>query len=200
METLLSVAGLLIVGAITPGPNNLVVWHAAARRGLVGALPAMAGIVLGGLVLLALAMSSMDALLVSVPALRIALLVAGCIYLMALGIGLIVHPDASNTPERSHQRLPEGFSGLFLFQFLNPKGWVLLVTAASAMSAPSRVAAYAQIAALFVVISLTCLSLWAALGRVFAVVQKGGAGAIWFERTMGCLLIGSAVLLLVERQ
>jgi threonine/homoserine/homoserine lactone efflux protein len=52
---------------------------------------------------------------------------------------------------------------------------------------------------LFVVISLTCLSLWAALGRVFAVVQKGGAGAIWFERTMGCLLIGSAVLLLVER-
>jgi threonine/homoserine/homoserine lactone efflux protein len=67
------------------------------------------------------------------------------------------------------------------------------------MSAPSGVAAYAQIAALFVVISLTCLSLWAALGRVFAVVQKGGAGAIWFERTMGCLLIGSAVLLLVER-
>jgi threonine/homoserine/homoserine lactone efflux protein len=144
-------------------------------------------------------MSSMDALLPAVPALRMALLVAGCIYLLALGIGLIVRPDVSNTPERSHRRLPEGFWGLFLFQFLNPKGWVLLVTAASAMSAPSGVAAYAQIAALFVVISLTCLSLWAALGRVFAVVQKGGVGAIWFERTMGCLLIGSAVLLLVER-
>ncbi|HEX5951575.1 MAG TPA: LysE family transporter, partial [Rhodanobacteraceae bacterium] len=81
MEGLLGLAGLLWAGVATPGPNNLVVWHVAARRGFSGALPAIVGVVLGGLALLAAAMAGLDALLGAVPWLRSALLVAGCVYL-----------------------------------------------------------------------------------------------------------------------
>lgn len=198
MENLLGVAGFLIAGAATPGPNNLVVWHAASHRGFAGALPAMAGVVLGGLVLLALATSSVN--VVSIPGLRTVLTVVGCMYLAWLGIGLIASPTAGNHGHSSARRkLPEGFAGLFLFQFLNPKGWVLMATIASAMSASSRVAAYTQTALLFLTISAACLTLWAVLGSVFATTQRRMGHTHWFERSMGGLLIGSAVLLLLGK-
>ena len=53
MYRLFAVCGLLCVAAITPGPNNLVVLRASSQGGIRAALPAIAGIVLGGLLLLA---------------------------------------------------------------------------------------------------------------------------------------------------
>ena len=57
MNPLLPAAALILVAAITPGPNNLVVMHAAAQRGLRAALPPITGIVLGSLALYAVALA-----------------------------------------------------------------------------------------------------------------------------------------------
>lgn len=195
MEGLLGLAGLLLAGAATPGPNNLVVWHVAARRGFSGALPAIAGVVLGGLALLAAAMAGLDALLGAVPWLRSALLVAGCVYLAWLGITLIVRAGHGGT-DAGPGRLPEGFAGLFVFQFLNPKGWVLMATVAAALPVPPDAAAHAGAAALFLCISSACLGMWALMGRA---VARGTGSLSRLERLMGCLLIVSAALLAFGR-
>jgi hypothetical protein len=55
MNALMAVAGFITVAAVTPGPNNLVVMRTAMRAGILGALPAIAGVVVGGIVLLSLA-------------------------------------------------------------------------------------------------------------------------------------------------
>jgi threonine/homoserine/homoserine lactone efflux protein len=124
------------------------------------------------------------------------LLAAGCIYLAWLGVAIIVRRGMAGTGDADPRRLPEGFVGLCLFQFLNPKGWVLMATLASALPATPRPLAYAQIAALFLVMSLGCLGAWAALGRLFAAARLSGHDMGWFERLMGGLLVASAVLLL----
>lgn len=53
-------AGVLTAAALSPGPNNLAVMSTASHHGFVGAWSVIAGIVTGGLVLLALSVVGAD--------------------------------------------------------------------------------------------------------------------------------------------
>ena len=55
MQALIASATLVFAAAITPGPNNFLVLRIALENGVRAALPAIAGVVLGGLAMLALA-------------------------------------------------------------------------------------------------------------------------------------------------
>jgi len=85
---LLSILGTLAIGAISPGPSFVVVVRAAAalsrRDGLASAL----GMGLGGMVFSGLALGGLQALLMQVDWLYMALKVAGGAYLVYLGIRL----------------------------------------------------------------------------------------------------------------
>jgi threonine/homoserine/homoserine lactone efflux protein len=196
MENLLAVAGLVSVGAITPGPNNLIVLRTAARAGLAGALPAVAGIVLGSLGLLLLAAAGGAALFERLPGLRLALALGGCMYLVWLGCRLIAGSFAPKEGEAAMLRLPAGLAGLAGFQFLNPKSWVLGLTAVAAMP-PTNPLVLLQLAALFVVIPAACLLLWSSCGVLMARALTNRRISSWFDRVTGSTLAVSAAALLV---
>ncbi|MGH8162497.1 MAG: LysE family translocator [Gammaproteobacteria bacterium] len=200
MEALIGVAGFLVVATATPGPNNLVVMRAAARSGFLAALPAIGGVVIGGLALLVVVITGAGALFAVEPKLQLVVTIGGCLYLVWLAVGLMIgRPDQNEaaTPGVSG-RLTSGFGGLFVFQFLNPKGWVMLLTAASAVSASSTPGALALLAALFVPISLISLLAWALFGSLIMRCLARRAVRIWFDRAMGCLLLGVVALLPFE--
>jgi len=206
MDALIGAAGAIAAAALTPGPNNFVVMRTAARGGLAAALPAIAGVVLGSLALLALVVTGADAAFDAVPHLRAALAIAGCLYLVYLGARLLrggadegsgraPAPEAQKTPRAadSQERLTAGVAGLFGFQFLNPKSWVLVLTATAATPAGwGGLARFGRLAALFAIIPTVCLLLWAAMGKATA------AAGTWLDRILGALLIASALLLLAE--
>jgi threonine/homoserine/homoserine lactone efflux protein len=232
MDALIGAAGAIAAAALTPGPNNFVVMRTAARGGLAAALPAIAGVVLGSLALLALIVAGAGAAFDAVPHLREALAIAGCLYLVYLGARLMrggsgkgtgpataAVPAAQDaqmaqdtqaaqygkprenlraareTPRAadSQERLPAGVAGLFGFQFLNPKSWVLVFTATAATPAGwGGLARFGRLAALFAIIPTLSLLLWAALGKATA------AAGTWLDRILGALLIASALLLLAE--
>ena len=163
MEALIGAAGAIAAAALTPGPNNFVVMRTAARGGIAAALPAIGGVVLGSLVLLGVVVAGAGTAFEAVPHLRMALAIAGCLYLVYLGAQLLL---GTRNAAESQERLPAGVAGLFGFQFLNPKSWVLVLTATAATPASwSALARFGQLAALFAVIPTVCLLLWAALGR-----------------------------------
>ena len=85
---LLSILGTLAIGAMSPGPSFVVVVRAAAalsrRDGVASAL----GMGCGGLVFAGLALGGLQALLMQVEWLYMALKVAGGAYLVYLGIRL----------------------------------------------------------------------------------------------------------------
>ncbi|HWM86990.1 MAG TPA: LysE family transporter [Kofleriaceae bacterium] len=187
MQVLVGVVTLVLVAAITPGPNNFVVLRAAARAGLAAALPAIAGIVAGSLALLAVVGAGAGALFAAEPQLRTLVTVAGCAYLAWLGAGLLRSQPAApaaSTP-------PAGPLALFGFQFLNPKGWVMVLTATSA--APD--APWWHLAAVFAIVPALCLLVWSLLGAGISRLLARPVAAARFDRVMGVLLVTSAIAL-----
>ncbi len=199
MDPLAATAGLIAVGAITPGPNNLIVLRETAERGWKGALPAVTGILFGGLALLVAVVAGASAAFDREPRLAAMLSAGACLLLAALGLGAIVRSfsPAGRVGEPNRGAAVLSFGGLLVFQFLNPKAWILVIAAvASIGGTASRAVAFAQLAALFVLIPALGLALWSWAGVLAMRQLERRTVRIWFDRLTGGLLIGFALLLL----
>ena len=196
MHTWIAAAGLVAVAAITPGPNNLIVMRAAARSGVRGAVPAIAGVVLGGLALLTVVVLGGGVLFAAMPWLHTAIAACGCLYLAGSGALLVARTftagAASQRPDETG--IPARAAELFSFQFLNPKSWALVSTAATAFLGDGAAAALAALAPLLVVIPVISLILWSALGSLLARALAQPNVRRWFDRAMGLVLVASAVV------
>lgn len=187
MNTYYAVAALIALGALTPGPNNLVVLGAGARGGLWAALPPIAGIVAGSLAMLAVVAAGF-ALPLSSPPTRSLVALAGAVYLAALGVRLLRAPAATDANAAT---LPRNAAGLFAFQFANPKAWLL---AASVVAlAPSR---DAVLFALYAAIPALSLALWAGAGAMLAGWFQAHRRGV--DVANGVLLLAFAALLTIE--
>lgn len=197
MESLIAIAGFLFVAAVTPGPNNAIVLAAAARSGLTGAMPAIAGVLTGSLALLALVWAGADTLFDAAPAARRTLLVAGTLYLAWMGGGMICRSVGTEEPGSAPRELPDSAFGVAAFQILNPKSWVLVTTASAAISGGGLdgIGGLAGLAAMMAVIPGLCLTLWAIAGVAIADRLRRHEARRRFDRIMGGLLIVAAVLL-----
>ncbi len=195
IDTLIPVIGIVAVAAITPGPNNFIVMAAAARSGPLAAVPAAAGVVAGSLGLLLIVWAGAGAAFHAVPSLRPVLALAGASSLCWLGVGLI--RDARVLPSgrtgTAERRLPTSGWAVAGFQILNPKAWVLVLTASAAVG--REPATFYILAAVFAVVTIPCLLVWALAGSVIAQTLRRPAAKAWFDRSMGALLICSALLL-----
>jgi threonine/homoserine/homoserine lactone efflux protein len=188
MSALMIGAGLIAVATITPGPNNLLVMRIAARSGFMSALPAMAGVVTGGLAMWALVMAGASAAFQALPHLYNVITIGGGAYLCWMGVRLIVETFAASgrsQPAETSVR-PNIAVALFGFQFLNPKGWVLVLTVTAAVgNGADPLQTSLMLAVLFTVIILMMRYLDTLTARN------------WIDRLMGALLFASALLLVL---
>lgn len=209
----IGIAALVGVAAITPGPNNVAVMAAAARRGFMGALPAIAAVVLGSLVMVLLTMAGLGAVLAAAPLMGVLLSIAGSAYLGYLGLRMFASARtlapvsqiaaARGANARNRPAGPGGvrsdFASLFVFQFLNPKGWTMVLTAvATAEAAGHTLAGAASIAAIFLVVPAAGLSLWALSGALLSRRLEQPQFRRRFDRLMGVTLMACALLLLAD--
>ncbi|UGB37353.1 LysE family translocator [Frateuria soli] len=195
MHDLFAAAGLLLAGAITPGPNNLVVLREAGRGDRQATAGAIVGIVLGGLALLAVVVAGAGTLLATHATLRAVLAVAGAGYMAWLGLRLL--GNARGMAPLPADVLPTGVLGLFCFQFLNPKGWAMVLALVAARPATGP-AGYLPLVLLFTAIPLTCLLAWSLAGRVLAPHLARARSRRRIDSAMGALLLASAALLLLD--
>jgi threonine/homoserine/homoserine lactone efflux protein len=180
----LPVTGVLVVAAITPGPNNFMVMEASARGGAAAASSVVLGIVLGSLGLLTLVSLGVGSLIHANPRLSLVLSLIGAAYLAWLGASLILRRADTGAGENRHG-MPTSLWGVAMFQLFNPKAWMLITTAVAAIGGAGNVL---RLAALIVVISSTCLSIWALAGKASSRWLSRPRARIWFDRTMGALL------------
>ena len=192
MSPLAAIAMLLFTGAITPGPNNLLVLRAAAERGWHASLAGITAIVGGSVVLLALAVAGIGTLVTAWPGLRSAIGLAGALYLAWLGLVLL---RAAPTIHEPRARVG-GALALFVFQFLNPKGWLLMLVVAATAPQADIAATLLRLAPLTVAITAACLLLWAALGHALADAFAHPVQRAWIDRACGLALFACALSLL----
>ena len=163
MELLLPLVSFAFVSSITPGPNNLMLSASGVVFGFNRTLPHMLGVAVGFTLLLVVCGSGIGALLVEFPAAGFALKVLGTAYLLHLAWAFrnALAPEAKQASAR-----PMKFAEAVAFQFVNPKAWIMGLTAASVFvpDFEPRSLAIAIMIAVFSIVNLPCICTWAVLG------------------------------------
>jgi threonine/homoserine/homoserine lactone efflux protein len=196
MQSLLPLALFAFVSSITPGPNNIMLTSSGIRFGFVRSIPHMLGITVGFGVMLGLCALGIGSLILAMPTLHVALKAAGSAYLLWLAWQLRHIAFRQNL---AIDQQPMRFWGAAVFQFVNPKAWVMAVTGVAAFLPPVQPVgwAIALFCLVFCAINLPCITVWAGTGaalrryltqpkwqRVFCIVMVTltlySAVAIWW--------------------
>lgn len=181
------------VMSITPGPNNVMLTASGATFGFRRTVPHLLGIVCGFVVQLFAVCAGLSALFHRWPALQTALSWVGAAYLVYLGWRLLRRHDA----HARDQTRPVRFLEAVLFQFLNPKAWVMSLTAAT-LFLPHELGvllAGLYMALVMELVGLPCMTVWALFGSALRNFLAGARARMLFNATMAAALIVTAVLM-----
>lgn len=187
IETLLALIVFAFTTSITPGPNNMMLFASGVNFGFRRTIPHMIGIGAGFLSLLVGVGLGLGALLAAFPPLFIALKFAGGLYLlwMAWKIGTSRRLSEGQVGAR-----PLTFFQAAMFQWVNPKAWVMAVTAMATYTDPSRyVLTVAIVGLVFAAVNVPSVSTWAGFGSVLREWLSVPVRLKWFNITMAVLLV-----------
>ena len=182
-----------VVAAITPGPSNLILTSTGANVGLLRGLPCLGGVVIGmGLMMFLVAFGLGNVVLAS-PWLVLILKWGGVGFLLWLSWKLATAGRSEATTEKE----PLGFWGAAAFQWINPKSWLVSVSAVSVYLHPAAGTAFTQamgFGLLFMLAALPSCFIWLAFGASLQRFLSTKRTARIFNVTMGVLLAGAVLL------
>lgn len=184
-----------VVAAITPGPSNLMLTAAGAIAGVVRGIPCLIGVAVGmGLLIFSVTMGLGHLILGHMAILR-ALNWFGAAFLLFLAWRIAMSVPSTAGAERK----PVGFVGAALFQWINPKSWLVSGSAAGAYLQADADGALLQaisFAALFVSAALPSGFVWLAFGASMHRYLRSTRAARIFNVVMGASLAASVGLIL----
>ncbi|MEQ1939949.1 LysE family translocator [Mesorhizobium sp. CN5-321] len=187
LDVFLALLAYAFVTSITPGPNNFMLLSSGVNFGFVRTVPHMLGIAIGFLVLLLAVGFGLGAVLTAFPALHTALKVAGSAYLLYLAWKIATSRSMSGKSEAGAQ--PLRFIDAAAFQWVNPKAWVMAVTAMAVYTDPARpFLSVVLIAVAFALVNLPSVSTWAGFGTALRGFLSDPVRLKWFNIAMGLLL------------
>ncbi|VWC07827.1 lysine transporter LysE [Burkholderia lata] len=182
-------AGMLfaLVTSITPGPNNTMLLASGVNFGFRRTMPHLFGISIGVAILMLCVGFGLGEAFKRVPLMYTILEAASVAYLLYLAwrIGTSGEVKAHGAKPR-----PMTFVEAAAFQWVNPKAWMMVLTAATTvrLSADYGLNA-AWMAVVFILIGFPCICLWAAFGLGLRRFLSNPRALRIFNVTMAVLLI-----------
>ena len=185
---ILSLCLFMFVTSCSPGPNNVVASHSGFNHGVKKSLPLMLGVIFGFTTMLAIVNFGLINIFNIYPIIQQILIFTGSIFLIYLAYKISFSRSSNNSEELK----PVNFIETFLFQFLNPKGVIVAIIAASTYTeSGANFVNYSvwmlSIALVFAIISITFWTLLGKFMRKFATNEKF---IKWFNYVMSALLLG----------
>ena len=172
MDVLLALVVFEVVSAVTPGPNNLLLWASGAEFGFRRTLPHVVGTSLGmGAVILVVA-AGLGALVTAVPGIAIVMKIGGSLFLLYLAWQIA----RSGALARGSMAKPFGVRQAFAFQAINPKAWIFALSAITTFrpaDLPAMVGG-AVVAGTMMVVVVPTAAVWAAGGGLVGRLLAGG--------------------------
>src|ERR1700761_728162 len=120
----------------TPGPNNVMLLSSGLTYGFRPTLPHIAGVTIGFALMVGAVGLGLGTIFIAYPVLQTILKYAGVVYLIYLAA--IIAMSDPVLPDQATGRGPMTFWGAAMFQWINAKGWVMVI---------GTITAYAAIAA-----------------------------------------------------
>jgi threonine/homoserine/homoserine lactone efflux protein len=183
------------VAAVTPGPSNALLLTAGVRGGFVGGLPCLVGVVAGMSSMMAAAGLGLAGLVHRWPLLLLVLKLSGAALLLHLAWRVAHAPPATGV--RGEKVV--GFWRALAFQWVNPKSWIVSLSAASTYGvgySSNQVAVAVMLASVFAAAAAPSCLFWLACGVKLQRVLAEPARSVRFNRVMAALLVASVVLVL----
>ncbi|HEY0120498.1 MAG TPA: LysE family translocator [Rhizobium sp.] len=173
--------------SITPGPNNMMLFASGVNFGFRRTIPHMLGIGAGFLSLLLGVGLGLGALLHTVPLLYTALKFAGGAYLVWIAWKIAT---SRSIAEKESGAQPMSFLSAAAFQWVNPKAWVMAVTAMATYTNPELYLISVVIVGLaFAAVNVPSVSTWAGFGSALRDWLSDPVRLKWFNITMAVLLV-----------
>ncbi|MBS1174794.1 MAG: lysine transporter LysE [Burkholderiaceae bacterium] len=149
--------------SISPGPNNLMVMATGANFGWKKAILHILAVSFGFLILLMMSIFGVAEIIHRIPMSYSVLKVIGSIYLIYLATKLALSNARINV---SSEAKSYSFWDVMMFQFANPKGWMMAIGAASTFFPPNTpILSFAIISGLiFLIINILSNGIWALMG------------------------------------
>ncbi|HAS6249465.1 TPA: LysE family translocator [Vibrio vulnificus] len=192
LSQLSALALFAFVSTFTPGPNNIMLMTSGANVGFVRTIPHMLGITLGFAVMVMLIGVGLMGLFHSYPLSHQILKYLSLSYLVYLAAKIALSGKAS---ERKDFK-PMSFLQAASFQWVNPKGWTMALTAVSVYSTGSQWWELVLIAGVFILANLPSVSFWTAAGTQLQLWLTTHTRVKSFNISMALLLLLSTVPML----
>lgn len=181
-----------VVAAITPGPSNVMLTATGANVGVLRGLPCLFGVGAGMGLMLFLVAYGLGSLVLDSPIVLGALKWCGAAFLLWLSWKIAT---AGKGGAAQGER-PVGFLGAALFQWINPKSWLVSASAAGTYlqaDAGTAVAQSLAIGALFVAAAIPSGFVWLAAGVGLQRVLDSPRRLRAFNVVMGAMLASSVI-------
>jgi threonine/homoserine/homoserine lactone efflux protein len=188
-------AAYSFVMSITPGPNNVMLTASGATFGFRRTIPHLLGVSVGFGIELLLVCAGLGAIFARWPEIQTVLRWVGAIYLLYLGVRMLSSGPAS----AGASARPVTFLEAAVFQFLNPKAWVMTITAAT-LFLPHELgvlAAGAYMLLIMVIMNMPCTAVWALFGSSLRRFLERPASRMGFNAAMAVALAATGVIMVM---
>ncbi|OXE35796.1 MAG: lysine transporter LysE [Phenylobacterium zucineum] len=191
-----ALAAFCLVSSITPGPNNTMLMASGANFGFRSTLPHMLGVSLGfGFMVLAVGLG-LGQIFIRFPVLHPVLAIGGGAYMLWLAWKIA---GAHGLGDLGRTGQPVTFLQAAGFQWINPKAWIMGVTAVTTYAPQTNYGRNVVLVSLiFVVVNAPCIAAWAGFGVSLRRFLDRPERLRAFNLSMALLLVLSLVPLIFE--
>ena len=200
MEIQAALVLFVLVASITPGPNNIMMLASGLNHGVRASIPHMLGIVFGFAALLLSVGFGFGFLFERYIWLHQVIQIVGICYLIYLSYLIAntnthVDIDAGENDAEQVSSKPFTFLQAALFQWVNPKAWVMGTSAIATYSTvgSDSVLQILGIVSVFMVFTLPAILVWLIFGVALQKLLSNDDYRQWFNVCMGLLLFASVV-------
>jgi threonine/homoserine/homoserine lactone efflux protein len=162
IDLILAITVYAFVTTITPGPNNMMLLASGVNFGFRRSWPHMLGITVGFSVMLVLVGLGLGEVFARYPAIYTVLRYVGGAFMLYLAWKIAT---AGPIGEGESRGRPMSFIAAAAFQWVNPKAWIMAVTATAAYTVPQLYLLSVSVMGLiFALMCLPCVVVWTLFG------------------------------------
>jgi threonine/homoserine/homoserine lactone efflux protein len=181
--------------SVTPGPNNLMLAASGVNHGFRRTVPHLLGICVGVGIQIVLVAGMLVWVSAWLDHLRFELVLTGCGYLLWLAW----RQSRAGQPGGGQSGQPLGFIGAALFQWVNPKAWMMVLNAAVLfLPRGGGWSAALSLAVICSLINLPCIALWAMAGDRLRFRLREPRALRLFNTAMALLLAATAIWIMAD--
>jgi len=197
LPVVLSMMLFALIGAISPGPVNIIATGTAASFGFRRTLPHVIGATISYTLVVLLAGLGLSQVLFAFPNMSQVLQFLGAAFLLYMAYKIGSAPVQSMDAQNQNKQPPSMLQGA-LCQFLNPKAWLVSMSGVAVFVNVNNPYHYYLLAFCLVSFFMCFIGVgsWALMGNLIRKFLSNAKQQVLFNRLMALLLVALVMLML----